>query len=44
MTFLVRDIAGVWHAVAAGWNNPAAPVDEQRFALLMGRALGLLAR
>ena len=44
MSFLVRDKAGASHAVAAAWNDPAAPVDEQRFALLMGRALGLLAR
>jgi hypothetical protein len=44
MSFLVRDKAGAWHAVAGSWNDQSRPVDEQKFALLMGRALGLLSR
>ena len=39
MTFLVRDRAGAWHAVAGSWNDPAAAVDNSRFAGLMARAL-----
>jgi beta-lactamase class A len=44
MSFLVRDKAGAWHAVAGSWNDQSRPVDEQKFALLIGRALGLLSR
>ena len=42
MTFLVRTKAGAWHVVTGSWNNPAAAIDEPRFALLMSRALALL--
>jgi len=42
MTFLLRNRAGQWHAVTGSWNNPAAALDEPRFALLMSRALALL--
>ncbi|HEX8655423.1 MAG TPA: serine hydrolase [Allosphingosinicella sp.] len=42
MTFLLRNRAGIWHAVAASWNNPAAAVDDSRFALLMTRAVQLV--
>ncbi len=42
MAYLVKDEAGGWHALAASWNNPLAKVDEDRFALLLTRALGLL--
>jgi hypothetical protein len=42
MTFLLRNRAGIWHAVAASWNNPAGPVDDSRFALLMTRAVQLV--
>ncbi len=42
MAFLVRSKAGVWHAVAGGWNNEAAAVDEGRFVGLMSRAVALL--
>jgi hypothetical protein len=44
MGFLVRDKAGAWHAVAAGWNDPTRALEEQKFASLMSRALGLLGR
>lgn len=39
MTYLVRNRAGVWHAVAGSWNDPAGPVDNNRFAALMARAI-----
>jgi beta-lactamase class A len=42
MTFLVRNRAGAWHAVSGSWNDPAAPVDEARFAALMLRAVQLV--
>jgi len=42
LTWLVRDTAGGWHAVTGSWNNPQAPVDEARFAGLMGRMVNLL--
>ncbi len=41
MTYL-KDRSGTWHAVAGSWNNPAAPVEEERFALLLARAIALL--
>ena len=42
LTWLVRNNAGAWHVVTGSWNNPAAPVDEQRFIALVGRALPLV--
>lgn len=42
LTFLIRTNAGVWHVVTAGWNNPAAAVDEAKFVGLISRAVGLL--
>jgi beta-lactamase class A len=42
LTWLVRNRAGAWFAVTGSWNNPAAPVDEGRFAGLMARAVQLL--
>jgi beta-lactamase class A len=42
MTFLIRNKAGAWHAVAGTWNNPAAAVDNGKFAQLIGRAVTLL--
>jgi hypothetical protein len=42
MSFLVRSRSGTWHAVAASWNNPAAKVEEDRFVLLVSRAVALL--
>jgi len=41
LTWLVRNRAGVWHAVTGSWNNPAAAVEEGRFLTLMLRALQL---
>lgn len=43
MTVLVRGRSGRWSVIAATWNNPAAPVDEGRFAALVTRALTLVA-
>ncbi|HEX8365135.1 MAG TPA: serine hydrolase [Allosphingosinicella sp.] len=42
MTFLVRNRAGIWHAVAGSWNNSAAAVEDARFLALMTRALQLV--
>ena len=42
LTYLVRTRAGVWHAVSLGWNNPAAPVDENRLGGLAARVVLLL--
>jgi beta-lactamase class A len=42
MAFLVRNKAGQWHAIAGGWNNKEAAVDEARFVGLMSRAVALL--
>lgn len=42
LTYLIRTQAGGWHVVSAGWNNPAAPVDEARFAALMARVVQML--
>ncbi|KQM17467.1 serine hydrolase [Novosphingobium sp. Leaf2] len=37
MTWLLRTHAGTWFAVSGSWNNPAAALDEPRFAALMRR-------
>lgn len=42
LTWLARTESGQWYAVAGTWNNPAAPVEEQRFLGLMRRAVQLL--
>jgi beta-lactamase class A len=42
LTFLIRTKAGEWHAVAGSWNNPAAPLDDQKFVALMARAVALV--
>ncbi len=42
LSYLVRTRGGAWHAVSLGWNNPAAPVDENRLAGLAARAVLLL--
>jgi hypothetical protein len=42
MAFLVRSKAGQWFAVAGGWNDKGAAVDEARFAALMSRVVALL--
>ncbi len=44
MTFLARSKSGQWFAVAGAWNNPAGPVQEAPFALLVSRAVTLLGR
>jgi beta-lactamase class A len=42
LTWLVRGRAGAWHVVTGTWNDPAAPLDEQRFIGLMTRAVQLV--
>ncbi len=42
MSFLLRNREGRWLAVSATWNNPAAALDEPRFAALMSRLVGLM--
>lgn len=42
LTWLIRTRGGPWHVVTGTWNNPDAPVDEQRFVALMRRAAQLL--
>jgi beta-lactamase class A len=39
LTWLVRSRAGAWHVITGSWNNPAAPLDEQRFIGLLARAV-----
>jgi beta-lactamase class A len=42
LTWLVRSRAGTWHVIAGSWNNPAAPLEEQRFIGLLARAVQLV--
>ena len=42
LTWLVQTRSGAWYAVSAGWNNPAAPVDNNRLAGLGARVVQLL--
>jgi beta-lactamase class A len=41
-SWLVRNRTGTWRVVTGSWNNPAAPVDNQRFLELMVRAVQLV--
>ena len=41
LTWLVRNRAGAWQVITGSWNNPDAPLDEQRFIALMARAVQL---
>jgi len=43
LNFLVRRKDGRWLAIAAGWHRNDAGVEENRFVMLMTRALVLLA-
>lgn len=43
MTYLARRTDGTWIAASASWNNSAAPVQTERLARLMMRALNLAA-
>ena len=43
VAWLLRRPSGEWIAVTAGWNDPDAAVDEQRFAQLAQRLLRLTA-
>jgi hypothetical protein len=42
LTYLIQTRAGAWYAVSVGWNNTAAPVDNNRLAGLAARAIQLL--
>ena len=42
MTFLLQAKSGAWYALAVAWNNPAAPVEDARFAALVTRAVELI--
>ena len=44
MTYLLKDIRGDWYSVSASWCNPAAPVDEAKFATLIGTLLRMIPR
>jgi beta-lactamase class A len=39
LNFLLKGKDGVWRAVTASWNNPAAPVDEAKFVDLISRVV-----
>jgi hypothetical protein len=43
MTLLLEGKDGGWYALSSSWNNPAASVDDLRFAGLIGRAAELAA-
>ncbi|MEO9131923.1 MAG: serine hydrolase [Sphingomonas sp.] len=43
MTFVLQGQDGSWYALTGSWNDTAAPIDESRFASLMGRAVELAA-
>ena len=43
MNVMMQDSMGGWTIVTAAWNNPIAPVDEQRFIELVDRAVALSA-
>jgi beta-lactamase class A len=43
LNFLLRRKDGRWLAIAAGWHRPDAGVENDRFVMLMTRALVLLA-
>jgi beta-lactamase class A len=44
MSYLLNSKSGRWYALTGGWNNPAAPVDNAKFAALMQRMADVLAR
>lgn len=43
MTWLLRDKKGDWSVLTGSWNDPSAPLDNERFELLMTRLAGLAA-
>jgi hypothetical protein len=43
LNFLIRRKDGRWLAIAAGWHRGDAGVENDRFVMLMTRALVLLA-
>ena len=43
MNFLGQAQDGRWYALSGSWNNPAARLEEAKFAALMTRAMNLLA-
>ena len=44
LTLLLRTKAGQWRVLTAGWNDPAAPVDQNRLGALVSRAAELSAQ
>ena len=42
LTWLAQRKDGVWYALSAGWNNPAATLDEDRFVELVQGIILLL--
>jgi len=42
MTYLLKDTKGSWYALSASWCNPVAPIDEGKFAALVGSLLRLI--
>ena len=42
LSWLLQDKAGAWHVLSMGWNNARATVDQQTFALIGQRLLGLV--
>jgi beta-lactamase class A len=41
LTWLLQDKAGAWYELTIGWNNPAAPVDENTLEGIARRVLAL---
>jgi hypothetical protein len=39
MTYLLKARGGQWYAMSAGWNNPVAALDEDRFFAILQRIL-----
>lgn len=44
MTYLLKDQKGEWYSVSASWCNPLAPVDDAKFASLIGTLLRMIPR
>lgn len=42
LSYLIQTQGGTWYALSVSWNNPAAPVDNNRLAGLAARAAALL--
>jgi beta-lactamase class A len=42
LTFLFKSKSNHWYALSSSWNNPAAPLDEQKFFELLQQSFELL--